>query len=224
MAITAQMCHSPALPPMSTANQLSGTPTTLVPTAKPLTRPRPGLLLEDRTDQGALACLEYVRIPQRDPEALQTCGRLLAVVEFLARPPPLSRLMDLKVEHVPMLDLVAIRGDVVDGLSELSRDTDLAKASFLACFAQGSVLGGFSVTHASSRDLDADMLRVVVGVAEDQELVVADDVAQHFAGVDLARHSSPSWFDRRASTSLEGCGVNVSDQLIRSSEHSQASP
>jgi hypothetical protein len=32
--------------------------------------PRSGLLLEDRADEGALACLEYVRIPQRDPEAL----------------------------------------------------------------------------------------------------------------------------------------------------------
>ena len=50
--------------------------------------------------------------------------RLLAVVEFLARPPSLSRLMDLKVEHVPVLDLVAIRGDVVGGLSEFVRDAE----------------------------------------------------------------------------------------------------
>ena len=150
--------------------------------------PRPGLLIEDRADEGALACLEYVRIPQRDPEALQPCGRLLAVVEFLAGPPLLSRLMDVKEEHVPVLDLVAIRGDVVDGLSELSRDAEPAQAGFLARFAQGGVLGGFCVPDASCRDLDADVLQVVVGVAEDQELVVADDVAQHFACVDLGRH------------------------------------
>ena len=30
----------------------------------------PGLLLEDQADQGTLACLEYVRILERDPEAL----------------------------------------------------------------------------------------------------------------------------------------------------------
>jgi hypothetical protein len=30
----------------------------------------PGLVLEDRADQGTLACLEYVRILERDPEAL----------------------------------------------------------------------------------------------------------------------------------------------------------
>jgi hypothetical protein len=41
-------------------------------------------------------------------------------------------------------------------------------------------------------------------VTEDQELAVADDVAQHFAGVDLGRHSSLSWLGRRISTSLEG--------------------
>jgi len=41
---------------------------------------------------------------------------LLAVVEFLAGPPPLSGLMDLKLEHMPVLDLVAIRADVVGGL------------------------------------------------------------------------------------------------------------
>jgi hypothetical protein len=52
-------------------------------------------------------------------------------VEFLAGPPPLGRLMDVKVEHVPVLDLVAIRGDVVGGLSELARDAELAKAGFL---------------------------------------------------------------------------------------------
>ena len=40
MAITTQMYHSLALPPMSTANQLSGTPTTIVLSAKP----SPGLL------------------------------------------------------------------------------------------------------------------------------------------------------------------------------------
>ena len=51
----------------------------------------------------------------------------------------------------------------------------------------GGVLGGFSRPDASGRDLDADVLQVVVGVAEDQELVVTDDVAQHFAGVDLVR-------------------------------------
>ena len=64
--------------------------------------------------------MEHVRIAEGDPEALKARGRLLAVVEFLAGPPPLSRLMDLKMEHVPVLDLVAIRGDVVDGLSELA--------------------------------------------------------------------------------------------------------
>jgi hypothetical protein len=82
-----------------------------------------------------------VRFAEGDPEALQACGRLLAVVEFLAGPPPLSLLMDLKVEHVPVLDLVAIRGDVVDGLSELARDAELAEAGFLARFAQGGVSG-----------------------------------------------------------------------------------
>jgi hypothetical protein len=91
-------------------------------------RRRAGLLLEDSADEGALACLQYMRIPQRDPEALQPCGRLLTVVEFLARPPPLSGLVDVKVEHVPVLDLVAIGGDVVDGLSELARDAELAQA------------------------------------------------------------------------------------------------
>jgi hypothetical protein len=111
----------------------------------------PALLLEDRADEGALACLEYVRIPQRDPEALQTGGRLLAVVEFLAGPPPLSRPVDMKVEHVPVLDLVAIRGDVVDGLPELTDDAELVKAGFLARFAQGGVLGGFSAPDASCR-------------------------------------------------------------------------
>jgi hypothetical protein len=126
-----------------------------------------GLLIEDRADQGTLACLEHVGIPERDPEALQARRRLLAVMEFLARPPSLSRLMDLKVEHVPVLDLVAIRGDVVDGLSELARDAELAKAGFLTRLAQGGVLGGFSVPDASCRYLDADVLHVVVGMAED---------------------------------------------------------
>jgi len=137
---------------------------------EPSTEARPGLLLEDRADEGALACLEYVRIPERDPEALQACGSSLTVVEFLARPPPLGRLVDLKVEHVPVLDLVAVWGDVVDGLAELARDAELAEAGFLARFAQGGGLGGFSMPDASRRDLDADVLQVVVSVAEDQEL------------------------------------------------------
>jgi hypothetical protein len=49
--------------------------------------------------------------------------------------------MDSKVEHVPVLDLVTIRGDVVDGLAELARDAELAKAGFLRRLAQGGVLG-----------------------------------------------------------------------------------
>jgi hypothetical protein len=48
--------------------------------------------------------------------------------------------MDSKVEHVPVLDFVAIRGDVVDGLSELARDAELAEAGFLTRLAQGGVL------------------------------------------------------------------------------------
>jgi len=40
---------------------------------------------------------------------------LVAVVEFLAGPSLLSWLMDLKLENVPVLDLVTIRADVVDG-------------------------------------------------------------------------------------------------------------
>jgi hypothetical protein len=41
-------------------------------------------------------------------------------------------------------------------------------------------------------------------VAEDQELVVTEDVAQHFARMDLDWHSFLSWLGRRVSTSLEG--------------------
>ena len=104
---------------------------------------------------------------------------MLTVVEFLAEPPPLSGLMDLKLEHMPVLDLVAIRADVVGGLPELAHDAELAQAGFLARLAQGGVLRGFSRPDASGKDLDADVLQVVVGVAEDQELVVSDDVAQH---------------------------------------------
>jgi hypothetical protein len=114
--------------------------------------------------------------------------------------------MDVKVEHVPVLDLVAIRGDVVDGLPELTDDAELVKAGFLARFAQGGVLGGFSAPDASCRDLDADVLQVVVGVAEDQELVVADDVAQHFARMDLGWHSSLSWLGGGLTTSSASSG------------------
>jgi hypothetical protein len=101
---------------------------------------------------------------------------LLAVVEFLTWPPSLSRLMDVKAEHVPVLDLVAIWRDVVGSFSKFARDAELAEAGFLARFAQGGILRGFSAPNASCRDLDADVLQVVVGVAEDQELAVADDV------------------------------------------------
>ena len=34
------------------------------------------------------------------------------------------------------------------------------------------------------------MFQVVADVAEDQQPTVADDVAQHLAGVDLVRHSA----------------------------------
>jgi hypothetical protein len=78
--------------------------------------PGRGLLVEDRPDQRTLPCLENVSIPQRDPEALQACRRLVAVVELLARPSLLSWLVDLKLENVPVLDLVSIRADVVDDL------------------------------------------------------------------------------------------------------------
>src|SRR5262249_45371878 len=112
-----------------------------------------------------------------------------------------GRLMDVKLEHVPVLDLVAVRGDVVDGLAELAHDAEPAEAGFLARFAQGGVLGGFPVPDASGRDLDTDVLQVVVGVAEDQELVAADDVAQHFVCVSPGRHSSLSWRGTPAATS-----------------------
>jgi hypothetical protein len=101
--------------------------------------------------------------------------------------------MDVKAEHVPVLDLVAIWGDVVGSFSEFARDAELAEAGFLARFAQGGILRGFSGPNASCRDLDADVLKIVVGVAEHQELAVADDVTQHFAGVDLGRHRPLSW-------------------------------
>ena len=48
----------------------------LIPTNSPMmsrtrmTHPRPGLLFEDRADQGTLACLEHVRFAEGDPEAL----------------------------------------------------------------------------------------------------------------------------------------------------------
>jgi len=78
--------------------------------------PGRGLLVEDRPDQRTLPCLEYVSIPERDPEALWACGKLVAVVELLAGPSLLSWLMDLKLENVSVLDLVTIRADVVDDL------------------------------------------------------------------------------------------------------------
>jgi hypothetical protein len=134
--------------------------------------------------------LEYVSVPEWYPEALQARGRLLAIVEFLAGPPLLRWLMDLKLEHVPVLDLVAIGAEVVGGLPELARDAELAEAGFLAGFAQRGVFGGFSLADAPGGDLDTDLFQVVVDVAEDQQLAVADDVAQHLAGVDLVRHSS----------------------------------
>jgi hypothetical protein len=43
--------------------------------------------------------------------------------------------MDLKAEHVPVLDLVAIWGDVVGSFSKFARDAELAEAGFLARFA-----------------------------------------------------------------------------------------
>jgi len=95
---------------------------------------------------------------ERNPKALEACSRLLAVVEFLTWPPPLGRLMDLKVEHVPVLDLVAIWGDVVGSLSKFAHDAELAEAGFLTRFAQGGILRGFTVPNASCRDLDADVL------------------------------------------------------------------
>jgi hypothetical protein len=94
-----------------------------------------------------------VRVVERDPEALEACRRLLAVVAFLTWPPSLSRLMYLEVEHVPVLDLVAIRSDVVGRLSKFARDAEPAEAGFLARFAQGGILRGFSGPDASCRDL-----------------------------------------------------------------------
>ena len=119
----------------------------------------------------------------------------MAVVEFLAGPSLLSWLMDLKLENVSVLDLVTIRADVVDDLPELAHNTELAEAGFLARFAQGGVFGGFSGPDTSGRDLETDVLQVIVNVAEDQQLAIPDDVAHHFAGVDLVRPSFQSWLD-----------------------------
>ena len=109
----------------------------------------------------------------------------MAVVELLAGPSLLSWLMDLKLENVSVLDLVTIRAHVVDDLPELAHNTELAEAGFLARFAQGGVFGGFSGPDTSGRDLETDVLQVIVSVAEDQQLAIPDDVAHHFAGVDL---------------------------------------
>src|SRR5580700_6949018 len=118
--------------------------------------------------------------------------------------------MDLKLENVSVLDLVTIRADVVDDLPELAHNTELAEAGFLARFAQGGVFGGFSRPDASGRDLETDVLQVIVSVAEDQQLAIPDDVAHHFAGVDLVRHSFQSWLDGlawKAATALP-CSQN----------------
>jgi hypothetical protein len=134
----------------------------------------------------------------------------VAVVELLAGPSLLSWLMDLKLENVSVLDLVTIRADVVDDLPELAHNTELAEAGFLARFAQGGVFGGFSRPNTSGRDLETDVLQVIVSVAEDQQLAIPDDVAHHFAGVDLVRHSFRSWLDGlawKAATALP-CSQN----------------
>jgi hypothetical protein len=119
----------------------------------------------------------------------------VAVVELLAGPSLLSWLMDLKLENVSVLDLVTIRADVVDDLPELAHNTELAESGFLARFAQGGVFGGFSRPDTSGRDLQTNVLQVIVSVAEDQQLAIPDDVAHHLAGVDLVRHSFQSWLD-----------------------------
>ena len=70
-------------------------------------------------------------------------------------------------------------------------------------FAQGCVFGGFSGPDTTCRDLETNVLQVIISVAEDQQLAIPDDVAHHFAGGDLVRHSFQSWPDGRISTSLE---------------------
>jgi hypothetical protein len=96
-----------------------------------------------------------------------------------------------------------------DRVPTRAHNTEPAEAGFLARFAQGGVFGGFSRPDTSGRDLETDVLQVIVSVAEDQQLAaIPDDVAHHFAGVDLVRHSFKSWLDGlvwKAATALSPC-------------------
>lgn len=93
----------------------------------------------------------------------------------------------LEAENVSALDLVTIRADVVDDLPELAHNTEPAEAGFLARFAQGGVFGGFSRPDTSGRDLETDVLLVIVSVAEDQQLAaIPDDVAPKLLALTLS--------------------------------------
>ena len=118
--------------------------------------------------QCALSRLEDVSRLQRNPEALEVRGLLLAVMELLAGPSLWGRLGQLHGEDVPSLDLEAVRADVVSGLPELPDNLEVGEAGLLASLAKGGLLRRLVPPNAAGRYLDADLLIAVVDVPENQ--------------------------------------------------------
>jgi len=135
-----------------------------------------------------------VRGFQRDPEALEARGLLLAVVILLAAPPLRRGPGQLQMEDMTVLDLEPVRADVVLGLAELGHDLEFRQPGFLAGLAQGRCLGRLSRADAPGGDLDADFLMAVVSVPEHQQLSITDDIAQHLVPGDPLGHGLPHFF------------------------------
>jgi hypothetical protein len=150
----------------------------------------------------SLTRLQDMRGFQRYPETLETRRLRLTVMILLAPPALGSLVIKPELEEMAVLDLPAVRTDVVVGLAKRPDDPDPAQAGLLPHLTQRSVRGRLTRPDASSRNLDADLLIGVIHVPEHQQPTFTDDVSNDFVLDDLVGHSKPFRARRLAVCSL----------------------
>src|SRR4051794_6728408 len=119
----------------------------------------------------------------RQPVELEADRLVQPVAELVGVPPVRYVTDDGEVEVVAGGDEIGVWPHIIFTDAEVALDSKFAQSGLLLRLAQYRIRGHFIRPHRSGGNLDTGLVEgLVVGMPEDKEVVVTNDIGDHFLG------------------------------------------